>query len=288
LKLILCQPAIPRFQWELDVLLTNIRQFSDIEVILLFSEHNFAVPIYFRKKYGCSVFVYPDRRDNKFYIPSIRPYLWWQYLKEHPEAEAETYLYTDSDIIYREWPDFAGLGVTPQRWVASDCSGYIGYDYIMRCQNGARIAERMAQITGITLDQLKATVGAGAQWVIDRPTATFWERAYRDSNAIRLMFEGVDSDIQQWTAEMWAQLYGMVREGVEVAISHELDFCLPTDPIGRWDEVKIMHNAGVTESGELFFKGEWDTRSPLGQDFSHVRRDRVSAKYVEAMGKVVL
>lgn len=270
------------------MLLTNIRQFTDIEVILLFSEKNFTVPIFFREKYGCSVFTFTDRREDRTYIPAIRPYLWWQYLKEHPEAEEETYLYIDSDVIFREWPNFATLDVGPKRWFSSDCSGYIGYDYVASRQNGDKIAQRMADITGITLDQLKATPGAGAQWVIQNPTAAFWERSYLDSLAIYSYFQSVNSNIQKWTAEMWAQLFGMTREGIEVVINHDqLDFCRPTDPVEKWDEVKILHNAGVIGSGDMFFKGEWDKTSPIGQDFSHIRKDKATIKYVEAIQKVL-
>lgn len=270
------------------MLLTNIRQFTDLEVVLLFSESNFTIPIFFREKYGCSVFTFDDNREDKAYIPSIRPYLWWQYLKQHPEAEDETYLYIDSDIIFREWPNFATLDISEKRWYASDCSGYIGYKYVASREKGQEIAEKMADICGITLDQLKATPGAGAQWVIKNPTAAFWERSYHDSQKIYQYFLPLDSNIQKWTAEMWAQLFGMTREGIEVVINHEeLDFCLPTDPVEKWDTVKILHNAGVTGSGDMFFKGEWDNYSPLAQDFSHIRTDKATIRYVQAIKKVL-
>jgi hypothetical protein len=287
-KLLLIQPAIPRFQWELEVLLANIRQFTNSEVVLLFSESNFTIPIFFREKYGCSVFTFTDRREDKSYIPSIRPYLWWQFLKEHPEAENETYIYIDSDVIFREWPKWEELGVDDKRWISSDCSGYIGYDYVTSRSKGPQIASKMAEICGITMEQLKSTPGAGAQWLIKNPTAAFWERAYYDSMKIHNYFQSVDSDIQKWTAEMWAQLFGMTREGIEVVIDHkELDFCLPTDPVEKWDKVKILHNAGVTGSGDMFFKGEWDNASPLRQDFSHICTDKATIKYVEAIKKVL-
>lgn len=289
MKLILAQPATPRFRWELEVLLTNLRQFGTFEVILLFTEHDFTVPIYFRKKYPeCSVFTFSDRRDDTSYIPSVRPYLWWKFLQTYPEAENETYIYVDSDIIFREWPDFDSLGVTPKHWVASNCSGYIGYDYLVSREKGPEIVQSLADICGITIDQLKATPGAGAQWVIQNPTAAFWKRSYEDSNRIYRYFQPLKSDVQKWTAEMWAQLFGMTREGIAVEISPELNFCTATDDIKRWDEVKIMHNAGVTGSGDMFFKGLYDTTSPLGQDFSGVRKDKVTWKYVEALAKVIL
>lgn len=289
MKLLLIQPAIPRFSWELEILLTNVRQFTDMGVVLLFSEHKFTIPLHFRDKWGCSVFTFTDQRDDRSYIPSIRPYLWWQYLKQNPEAENETYLYIDSDIIFREWPDFATLDVGPKKWFSSDCSGYIGADYVLSRDKGPEIAQKMADICGITLDQLKATPGAGAQWVIQNPTAAFWERSYNDSLAIHHYFAGTVSNIQKWTAEMWAQLFGMTREGIEIVVDKEqLSFCLPTDPVEKYDTVKILHNAGVTGVGDMFFKGQWDVLLPLGRDWSHIRKDKCTIKYVEAMQNVKL
>lgn len=271
------------------MLLTNIRQFTDMEVVLIFKEKIFTVPLHFRDKWGCSVFTYTDNRDQSDYIPSIRPYLWWQYLKAHPEAEQETYLYIDSDVIFREWPDFATLDVTDKRWFSSDCSSYIGYDYLVKCDKGPEIVAKLADICGITVEQLKATPGAGAQWVIKNPTAAFWERSYKDSNAIHNYFKTLDSNVQKWTAEMWAQLFGMTREGIEVVIDHpQLDFCMATDPIEKWDETKIMHNAGATSADELFFKGNYIDRVPFGENFDYVNPAKCSSKYVEAIKKVVV
>ena len=269
------------------MLLTNIRQFTEMEVVLLFSEHDFTVPMHFRKKYGCSVFTFTDNRDDKTYIPAIRPYLWWQYLAANPEAENETYLYIDSDIIFREWLDFATLVSSPNVWIGSNCSGYINYDYLIKCKNGPAIVSRMAEICGITVEAMKTVPGIGAQLIITNPTAAFWERSYRDSNTLYGYLNGLDSNVQKWTAEMWAQLWGMAREGKTLLMPHEMDFCRPTDDIAEWDKVKIMHNAGVTGLDKLFFKGKYVDIQPFGEDFSQVPRDKVSYKYVQAIEKVV-
>lgn len=294
MKFILAQPSIKRFQWELEVLLTNLKSLgNEHEVVLLFSKpdgeiYDSTVPSYLANKYGCSVFVYDDKRENKRYIPSIKPYLFYRYLDEDSAREQESYFYIDSDLLFRELPDFATLGANEQTWVGSDCHSYIDYNYIVNCRQGPKIAAKLAEITGITLDQMKATPGAGAQWLITNPTAEFWLRVYKDSNKIYEYLEFVNSDIQKWTAEMWAQIFGTVRIGKTVTISKEIDFCMPTDNISRWDEVKILHNAGVTGSGEMFFKGQYVHHQPFGEDFSAVRRDKASFRYVEAVESVVL
>lgn len=288
MKLILAQPAVPRFQWELEVLLTNIAQFGEHEVTLLFSKHDDTIPEFLKKKYGCRVFVYEDKRVYHNYIPAIRPYLLYVHLLTHPEYEQGQYLYIDSDIIFREMPDFTTFDLDPTKVYGADCDGYIGLDYILSCEKGFEIASRMAQICGITLDQMRDVPGIGAQIILNNPTADFWLKAYRNSNAIHRYFQGVPSNIQKWTAEMWGQLWAWVEAGIVPVHSTELDFSRPTDLIEVWDKFKIMHNAGVTVNDpELFYKGQYTDRSPLDENLDWVTDKKVSKKYTEAIRKVI-
>lgn len=287
MKLLLAQPAIPRFQWELEVLLCNIRKFTDIEVVMLFAENVFTVPMHFRKKRGVSVFVYPNTHEE--YVAANRPYLLWQYFKENPGAEKETYFYIDSDIIFREWINCATLNLGTNKVVGSDCSGYISYEYIKSCKNGDIIAKKMADICGITVEQMKGVPGIGAHIFLPGSTAAFWERSYHDSKAIFDYLSGVETDLQKWTSEMWAQLWGWVREGKEIVASPELNFIRPTDAADAFNQVKILHNAGVLPemSYEYFFKGEYVNRSPFGRNFDHVREDKATIHYVHAVQAVL-
>ena len=268
------------------MLLTNIKQFGDYEVVLLFSKHDDTVPKYLSDKYGCSVFVYDDERDDGSYISSIRPYLWWRYLSEDQSRENETYFFIDSDIIFREMVDFATLGFDDQTWVGSDCSGYLDYNYLKSCQMGEEVMKGMADITGITVDDIKKIPGAGAQWVITNPTADYWLRVYEDCKKLYHYLNPLNTSVQKWTAEMWAMLYGIARIGKTVKIAKELEFCWATDDIKRWDETKIMHNAGVVGPEELFFKGAYVDSSPFDVDLSYVDKSKVSSKYVEAINMV--
>lgn len=92
MKLILCQPAIVRFEWELEVCLTNLKKvgFDLGDVVLLFTRHDPTIPDYLAEKYGVEVNEYADTRGDKSYIPSVKPWLWWQYLAEDSSREAET------------------------------------------------------------------------------------------------------------------------------------------------------------------------------------------------------
>lgn len=292
MKILLAQPSILRFQWELEVLLTNIRQFTDMEVVLLFSKpHDYldTVPRYLVNKYaGVRCFLYDDLRFDKSYIPAIRPYLWWQYLRNHPEREAETYFYIDSDIIFREWPKLEQFRATSKKWYASDCGHYMNYDYIRQCQQGPNIIQHMAQICHIDARQMIGVPGVGAHFVLANPTAAFWEKAYTRSLIMWHYLDGVQSNIQKWTAEMWAQLWTAVEQDIALEAPKELDFCWATDPIARWDQTKILHNSGVTTEGKLFFKGKYRDHVPFGEDFSWVDKTKCSRKYVDALETVII
>ncbi len=287
--MILAQPAIARFQWELDVLLANIKPLADIEVVVLFTEHDFTVPAHFRSVPGCGVFTYTDGRDDISYIPSVRPWLLWQYFKEDPSRCDETYFYIDSDIVFREWINFTTLPISDNTVVGSSCDGYLNYNYIASRKNADQILDTMTEICGVTREQMQGVPGIGAHLILKNFSPEFWERCYFDSNKLHHAFEAIDTDLQKWTAEMWAQLWGWVREGKTIISSDELSFCLPTDNISRWDEVKILHNAGITadKSFDHFFKGQYVNYSPLGKDFRHIRRDKCTFRYVEAIEKVL-
>lgn len=295
MRFILCQPAINRFKWELDVCLTNLKKHGINDVILLFSEQDNSIPNYFEKKYQVECFVYPDNRQSKSYIPSIKPYLWWQFLKANPNAEHETYFYMDADVIFREIPDFSKINYSEKVWVGSDTESYLSPDYI--CSKDRDYMEKMADIIGITVKQAYSLKGhsAGAQWIITNPSANYWQKVYKDCISLYRMFSNVEGQmkikhgkdyvpLQKWTAEMWSQLWNMVYFNIQPEIDHELDFAFATDDIDKLDKVKILHNAGVTEDKkDLFFKGQYVNRDPFKDDLSFVNKKYCSFEYVKAI-----
>lgn len=290
MKYILCQPATNRFKWELDVCLTNLKSHGIKNIVLLFQKWDDNIPVYFKNKYGAEVHVYEDLREDKSYIPSIKPYLWWQYLKEDPSRQKGKYFYMDSDVIFREKLDFRRLPVKDDVWYCSDCNGYLNLDYIRNCTNGEQILHDMADIVGVTVESLETINhnSGGAQWLIKNPSAEYWKKVYEDSNKIYNYFKDLESNIQKWTAEMWAQLWNMMYFNIGPKVVDEMAFCWATDPIERWEQTKIMHNAGVTKNDkDLFFKGKYIDMTPFDEDLSFVDKSRVSSKYVEAIKRVV-
>lgn len=298
MKYILAQGAQFKYKWELDIVLTNLFDFDpNADVVCLFMkfETHPSDEVYeyiLRRWPNVEVLMYDDLRTEKNYIANIRPYLWYCYLSENPAREQETYFQIESDIIFRKLPDFNKIKYSPTQWYGSDCGGYIDYDYLMSVRKGAEIVQGFADIIGITVDDIKRTPGAGAHWIICQPTAKYWLKVYLDCTKLWNYLEPIDSNIQKWTAEMWAQLYNAPYFGIDYNLSRELDFCRPTDDVKMWDSVNILHNAGVLadQAHYMFFKGDakYNLITPFKEDFAWVRRDKASIKYVDAIKKVVV
>lgn len=289
MKYILCQPAIARFKWELEVCLTNLKKLGIKDIVLLFSKHDETIPSFFEEKYNVEVHVYEDNRDDKDYIPSIKPYLWWKFLEEDTTRENERYIYIDSDVIFREKINIRKMPSKNDIWYCSDCNSYLNLDYIRQCEDGEKILSDMAKIVGVTVESLETINrnSGGAQWVIKHPQKEYWEKVYRDSNKIWKYFQKIDSDIQKWTAEMWAQLWNMMYFNIGPKIHDELAFCFATDPIEKYKSVKILHNAGVTkQNDDLFFKGDFVNEAPFEKDLSFVNPEKCSYIYVQAIEDV--
>lgn len=284
IKFIMCQPAIYRFEWELEVSLTRMKKLGITDIVLLFSKHNSKIPTFLQKKYDVEVHVYDDNRIDKSYIPSIKPYLWAKFLQEDRTRENESYFYLDSDVLFREPP-----AINPNKdiWYGSDCSSYLSVDYID--SKGKCLLESMCRVIGIDPEVIRTqNPVCGAQWVIANPTFEYWLKVYEDSTKLyRYLNSVANTDIQKWTAEMWAQMWNVYHFGKSTKVDSELDFCWATDNVDRYYETKIYHNAGVIDANKgLFFKGKYIHKSPFKDDLGFVDTTKASIKYVEALREV--
>jgi hypothetical protein len=253
-------------------------------IVLLFTRHVRDLPKYLGDKYNVEVHVYDDR-DDRSYIPSVKPYLWSKYLKEDKSRENESYFYLDSDVIFRDIPD---VDADKETWYGSDCSHYLGVEYID--STGKGIFEGMCKIVGVDSDIIREiNPGSGAQWVISNPTYEYWTKVYSDSNYLyRYLNSQTYSKIQKWTAEMWAQLYNAYLFGKNTQTHEELKFAWSTDPVDRYYETKMLHNAGVTSDRQgLFFKAKYARHSPFKANLDFVDKTKAGIKYVEAIKEVV-
>lgn len=286
MRYILCQPAIKRFEWELEVCITRLHELGIRDIVLLFSQQDERVPSFFYEQYDVEVYVYLDRRKQKHYIPSIKPYLWSRYLKEDPSREQETYFYLDSDVLLRKEPESKP---TDDVWYASDCPTYISPAYIDGI--GKDLLGRMCEVIGIDETLIRENnASGGAQWLIKNPTYEYWNKVYEDSNVLYNFLNKIepqyDPPIQKWTAEMWAQLWNVYHFGKDVQTPKELDFSVPTDDVDKYYQTNIYHNAGVVNDRQnMFFKGKYVHHTPFNETF-HVDESKATIEYVRAIHQV--
>lgn len=292
-KYLVAQDTQFRFQWELDVLLTNLYGLDPkAQVVLLFAVKSDDDPVvaHVRNKWGnkADIHCYFETRHTNRYVAATRPFLWYCYLKEDPTREQDTYFQIDSDVIFRELPDFSKIPLSENYWAGSDCSRYLDYKYLMGCKDGAAIVDGFSSILQIERTRIELTEGAGAQWILVKPTAEYWLKVQSDCHKLSDFLDAVDSDVQKWCAEMWAQLLNAPLFGAEYHISKELDFCNPVDPAYRWDEAKILHNAGVIAANKHLSmdKNAYRERAPFGEDFSWVSQEHTGIHYVNAINAV--
>jgi hypothetical protein len=280
----MCQPAIHRFEWELEVALTRLKKLGVNEIVLLFSKHDSKIPTRLKSKYGVEVYEYEDRRLDRTYIPSIKPYLWAKFLQEDRSRENETYFYMDSDVIFRELPK---VQIKKDVWYGSDCTSYLSVNYID--SKGDGLLDGMCKQIGINPEVIRNhNPVCGAQWILSKPTFEYWLKVYEDSIKLYRYLNSISNcSIQKWTAEMWAQLWNVYHFGKNTEVSSEMDFCWATDNVERYYETKIYHNAGVVDSNSrLFFKGQYVHKSPFRDDLGFVDTTKASIKYVEALSEV--
>lgn len=292
MKFLSAQPDEDYFVWQLRVQIKNLQSigFKDdyhicVKVMKQNVNPNF---ITLQQEFvGTNFkffFYYETRPDWKTYLPSLRPYILAQHFAMFNLPE---FFYIDSDIIFRELPDFSILG--NHHWV-SDTISYVGGEYIL--SKSYNLLVGMCAIVGISPDIVlrRNKHSGGAQYVMRNITSEFWQKVEKDTINLYLYMNNFNSSfkghgIQSWTADMWAVLWNLWLSDLECKVHPELDFCWPRDTLKRWEETKILHNAGVTdkEANELFYKGAFLKTSPIWVDLDYVNPKTCSIKYVEAI-----
>lgn len=286
MKYIMCQPSNERFKWEVEVAISDLINHGVTDIVLLFLKENDSVVRYFEEKYDVAVHVYDDKRHDKAYIPSIKPYLFYRYLSEDPVRESVDYFFMDSDMVFRQLPDYSEMSVDKHNWYGSDCNSYMNYDYLSNCTNSETLIKGMADIVGVDRQSVKDinNDAIGAQYVISRPTADYFEKVYKDSVKMWRFVKPLDTNFQKWTVEMYATLWNMLYFDIAPHAHEEMRFVFPTDEMEAYESVNILHNAGVLPSHkDLFRKSDYTNTNPILFNHDYVNRNKASYAYVEKM-----
>ena len=300
------QPDVPYFHWQVEVFIHNaIKNGINpnwIEILFAYDIERSQEGLKLASKYPFVRFFFYERsrEDNFGYIPILRPQILEEHFLRHPNLSEEPIFYHDSDIIFRELPDFNSL-LNDNIWYLSDTVSYIGSDYIK--SKSDQLLTDMCQIAGIDRSIVESNNfnSGGAQYLMKNIDHNFWAdvkkvsldlykylEARENSERKNLTAENSQSynPIQKWCADMWGVLWCGLKRGNQVRISDELSFSWgSSEGMDQWEKHKIMHNAGVTSdnNGKHFFKAKYIDRSPWDEDFSSIDPNHNGYNYVQAI-----
>lgn len=299
------QPDVPYFHWQVEVMIHNFMKLGInpnwIEVLWAHTGQPSREILLMARKYPyIRFFHYPKSVVNNFgYVPILRPDILEQHFTRFPELRGEVIFYHDSDIIFRELPDFDSMH-DDLNWYFSDTTSYIGAEYIK--SKSTDLFNTLCNIVKVSPDLVEANQlnSGGAQQLIKFVNANFWKNVKEDALMLyKYMSDLEDAEraklteaeltsynpIQKWCADMWAILWGGLKIGAQPKISTDLSFSWGTSSLEEYEKHNIMHNAGVTNNtnGTLFYKGEFINRNPFDSDFTLIDPNSASFKYVEAI-----
>ena len=279
------------YTWQVHLWLESLRELgkSDLAVVLVFTPN-------FREEnpkwkqvtdlYPEVVFkFYKDVDDASsllgIYIPVLRPYTMWRFLKENPEYSSKALFYCDSDILFTPKFNIDHL-IEDDVHYLSDTNSYISATYFdskikdvlpekLEEYKTRDILGEITSLIGISREVCEENDAhsGGAQYLLKNTDSYFWSKVMNDCILIRSylqkvnreFFESEDKGFQSWCADMWAVLWNLWLRKQETKIVPELNFAWSTDPIERLEEYSILHNAGIVSTDgngyPAFYKGKY-------------------------------
>lgn len=326
LKIITAQPNDLYFCWQLRVQLNNLRKYglSDKYTALIWHHDERVGKQVFFDEWNQLINDYPEANFVTYqdetgelhrlirminYIPLLRPWLLSKYFAENPELSDYAILYMDSDVVFTKKPNFDNL-LNDQTCYLSDTKSYIAASYFDSKEKDVlpEKLEAYKQIDVLNnlmkefgLDRTDAVFNedgsGGAQYLLKNIDAQFWQDVFQGCIKVlmnlrsvnRSYFENENKGFQSWCADMWSILFNLWKRQYNTSCPWEMDFCWATDPIGKWDQVQIYHDAGATsrnhDNAILFHKREQsyinNQRTPFEDNLDDVSDKYCSKNYVK-------
>ncbi|QQD11932.1 hypothetical protein [Sphingobacterium sp. UDSM-2020] len=256
------------------------------------------IPVYFdefvKENKQAQFFFYPDNRIDPMYLSSIRPHILKQHFESFPNLKNEIICYHDSDILFRERLNEQVLSET-DNWYFSDARNYVSSMYLKRFGNS--FFENLCKTVAIdpVVVEKNENHSGGAQHIMKVLTATYWQNVEDDAEKIFTYIKEYNASlspnsrqVQAWCADMWAVLWNAWKLDIQVRLHDELIFSWPKDHISNFYHCKIFHNSGVfvEDKNDYFCKLSFKNSSPYDVDFSTIKTDHCSIKFVEQIEKI--
>jgi len=295
------QPDTFYFLWQLKLQLFNFSRLGivpeDIHVLIGYDpkrglSQEFAE--FIQTNQQASFYSYPDKREHKTYLSSIRPHIIHQHFLTFPILENETVFYHDSDILFRELPDFDRLNQN-DTWYASNTGSYLNKQYILATA-GEDVFIEMCEIVGINpeLVETNNTNAGGAQYLIKNCNAGFWKKVEKDCENLYELLEKHNAkqgfcekrnkvQIQAWCSDMWVVWWNALLSGYSFGVHEELNFCWADSSIEQWGATKILHYTGsvTKDNTTIFRKSNYTHYSPFYDSLDEINKETCSYQLKE-------
>lgn len=310
MKYICVQPRLLYFAWQIEVMINNFLKYgisgNDIEILVAYKQNdetstqeNINLFNKLAEKYNyVRFFFYEDTRINLNYIPSIYFNIIKQHFQKFPELTKIPIFCHDCDMVFTKKVDLSSL-LYDKIWYLSDTNSYINANYIL--SKGKNNYNKMIEIVGLhsTIPKLMNSNSGGAQHIIKNATYEYWDKVEKNSVEIYTFLsqeerkynpkDSNDYPIQKWTSGMWSLLWNAWLLEHETKVESKLNFCMAPDPIEKWDNNLIFHNAGVTADNEtLFKKFDYRYKLPYNINFNNIDQSTCSYNYVKEIQETEL
>jgi len=303
------------YTWQVHLWLESLREIgmSDKAVALIFTPNYREENPKWKQVtdlYPEATFKFYKDEDNLtpligIYIPVLRPYTMWRFLRDNPQYSSKALFYCDSDILFTK--DFnIDKYLDDDINYLSDTVSYVSAAYFdskvkdvlphkVEEYKSRDILAEVASLVGISREvcEKNNANSGGAQYLLKNMDSKFWSKVMNDCILIRTylqkinreFFENEDRGFQSWCADMWAVLWNLWLRNQTTVVVPELNFAWSTDPIDKLQETTILHNAGiVSETGNgypAFYKGKYhEGANPfLDSQIDTVLKDATSQKH---------
>lgn len=304
LRYMCVQPRLVYYAWQVEVAINNFLKHgidgSKIDILVAWNpidgtSTQEAINAWDKLKNHYTTVNFHFYRDTRphpiHYISSVRPNILKQHFEAYPELKDAVIYYHDCDALFTRKPAFDHL-LNDDVWYVSDTNSYINYTYIQ--SKGHGVYEKMCEIVGIDpeIPKQNNAHSGGAQYILKNVDADYWHKVERDAETLffeinKLSYKVKETEpdyheLQIWCADMWAVLWNSWLRGNEVKVVPELNFAWATDPVERWDQCLIFHNAGVVcNCGRKFYKGLYMNELPYGIQQEEYSTNICSYNYVK-------
>lgn len=294
------QPDEVYFLWQLELQLFNFCGFGipieRIHILIGYHPEKGLNPIieqFIQENPNICIFAYPDTRQRKKYLSSLRPHILAKHFWQHPELETETIFYHDSDILFTKVPDWQPL-LKDDCWYASDTHSYLDSSYIKEYA-GEFEFKKMCEILSIDpcLVEENDLSAGGAQYILKSCTAQFWEKVESDcENLFAYLYyrqkylTHIHRDFQIWCTDMWVVWWNAILLGCRFKTHKLLDFCWANSPVADLERKTILHYTGSCRTkNTIFDKTKYQTHAPFYTDQSAIATDICSSLVVDTIGQ---